>query len=178
MYGRPVRARLIRLFACAFCAFHMLAVVAMNLPLSSAFGAELRAPFVPYLVGAGLWQSWQMFDAPPRYRSFVPRLVARFRDGATRDYDAMLPGLRPFAFDTRMSSLFIRYTWPTPDLSGYVRGYLDNACAAIAREAGEKPISTTLRLDGERLVRLQLVQSSGRMSEPSNDFSSIMEPCP
>jgi hypothetical protein len=178
LYGRTVRARLIRLFVCAFCAFHMLAVVAMNLPLSSAFGTELRAPFLPYLVGAGLWQSWQMFDAPPRYGSFVPRLVARFSDGSLRDYDAMLPGLHPYRFDTRMSSVFIRYTWPTPDLAEYVRGYLHNACAAIALNTGRKPVSTTLRLDGERLTRLDLVRSTGRMTEPSKDFSSVIERCP
>jgi hypothetical protein len=164
----------------AFCVYHMAASLFANMPTSTAFGDELRAPFEHYIAYTGLKQSWTMFDTIPYFRSMHPVLVAHYPSGREAELGAMLPGLTPYRHRTRLAALFVRFTWPGGDIEWFARGYLQRACAAAARltEPGaERPSTIGLRLDAQRLRPLPEVRRSGSMSSPARDFSPITASC-
>ena len=164
----------------AFCVYHMAASLFANMPPSTAFGDELRAPFEQYIAHTGLRQNWTMFDTIPDLRSMHPVLVAHYPSGREAEFGAMLPGLTPYRHWTRLEALFLRFTWPSGDIEWFARGYLQRACAAVTRltEPGaERPSTITLRLDAQRLRPLPEVRQSGSMSSPSRDFSPITASC-
>lgn len=171
-----MKSRLARVVICVGCLYHLAAMVMTNMPTTTAFGGELFAPFRHYVVYAGLWQSWTMFHTVPNFRAIRPKLVARYDDGAESVHGAMLPGLTPYQSRTRMASLFLRYTWPTPDIQPYLRGYLARACTAVEAESGRKPRTMTMRLESIRLRPLAKVRETGAVGERSFDLSAS-EPC-
>lgn len=161
-------------------AFHVLAVLAINLPLNSPFGNELRSPFEPYYYVSGIWQNWAMFDTIPRYRSIHPRLLAQWsaEQGKTQTFGAAVPGLERYRHSTRLVSLYLRYVWQSGDYAVHVRTYLLRACAEIERRAGAKPARVSLVLDSQILIPLAQVRSSGRVAVKHRDTSPISVVCP
>jgi hypothetical protein len=164
----------------AFCVYHMAASLFANMPTSTAFGEELRAPFERYIDYTGLKQSWTMFDTIPYFRSIHPVLVARYPSGREQEFGAMLPGLTPYRPRTRLAALFVRFTWPSGDTGWFARGYLERACTAVWRSGGpgaERPSSMGLRLDAQRLVPLAEVRRTGSMSSAAHEFSPVTASC-
>jgi len=160
--------------------YHMAASFFANMPSTTAFGGELRAPFEPYIAYTGLRQSWTMFDTIPYFRSVRPVLVARYPSGRDVDLGPMLPGLKPYRHRTRLTALFVRFTWPNGDIEPYARGYLQRACAlaSLATPPGaEHPTAIGLRLDSERLRPLSEVRRTGSISSSAREFSPIVASC-
>ncbi|HLK37740.1 MAG TPA: hypothetical protein VKU41_13360 [Polyangiaceae bacterium] len=160
-----------------FCLYHMGASLLSNMPSTTAFGGELRAPFEAYIFHAGLWQSWTMFTTIPYFRSIHPVLLAHAPGGAETEYGAILPGLEGYRQRTRLTGLFLRYTFPAPDMAGFARGYVHDACDAIEAASGVRPAFVGLRLDSEHLVPLDRVRTSGQTSVPGRELSAASGPC-
>jgi hypothetical protein len=172
--------RLRRALVGGFCVYHMAASFFANMPPTTAFGGELRAPFDAYIAYAGLKQSWTMFDTIPYFRSVHPTLVERYPSGREVDVGPMLPGLERYRHRTRLTALFVRFTWPNGDLEPFVRGYLQRACAVAVQSiptGAERPSAIGLRLDSERLLPLAEVRRTGSMSSRAHEFSPITAPC-
>jgi hypothetical protein len=162
-----------------FCVYHMAASLFANMPYSTAFGGELRAPFESYIAYAGLKQSWTMFDTIPYFRSIHPVVVVHYASGREAELGPMLPGLTPYRHRTRLTALFVRFTWPAGDLEWYARAYLQRVCALAARSAapGERPLTVGLRLDSERLLPISDVHRTGTISTPAREFSPATASC-
>ncbi len=161
----------------AFCFFHMGAAAVANMPSTTAFGGELRTPFEPYITYAGLWQAWTMFETIPYFRSIRPVLVGHYATGPDVERGAILPGLLRYRHRNRLVALFVRYTFPTPDLEWLVRGYLKRACGAFEAATGTRPATVRLRLDSERLIPLEEVIATGRIGRTSHEFSPVEVKC-
>jgi hypothetical protein len=140
-------------------------------------GDELRAPFRHYIAYCGLWQNWTMFHTIPSFRAIRPRLVARHVAGGETVHEAMLPGLARYESRTRIASLFMRYTWATPDIEPFLRVYLARACAEIKRQTGRAPVTVTLRLDSMRLNTLEQTRERGVAGTRTHNFSSVNVSC-
>jgi hypothetical protein len=182
MLARLVAARTtaFRVLVGGFCAYHMGASALANMPGSTAFGNDLRAPFDAYITYSGLWQSWTMFETIPYFESIRPVLVAHYRDGRDVDLDPMLPGLRPYRHRTRLAGLFLRFVWPDGGVDWFVRGYLQRACVEAVRAAPpdtDHPATMGLRLDSERLLPLPEVRRRGSIGWPAHDHSPVTVPC-
>ena len=164
----------------AFCVYHMAASAFANMPPTTAFGDQLRAPFDAYIAYAGLKQSWTMFDTIPYFRSVHPTLVAHYASGRDVDVGPMLPGLKPYRHRTRLTALFVRFTWPSGELELFARAYMQRACAVLRQSTppgAEQPAAIGLRLDSERLRPLLEVRRTGSMSSPAHEFSPITASC-
>jgi hypothetical protein len=169
--------RISRVVVGAFCLYHMAATLFANMPVTTAFGADLRAPFDSYITYAGLWQNWAMFETIPYFRSIHPVLVAHYPSGPDLERGAMLPGLDPYAHRTRLVGLFLRFAFPPNDVEWFVHAYLGNACTAFEEATGERPSSVGLRLDSERLIPLAEVRRLRSMSWRSQEMSGVAGPC-
>ena len=164
----------------AFCVYHMGASLFANMPPTTAFGGELRAPFDLYIAYAGLKQAWTMFDTIPYFRAIHPMLVARYPSGREVELGPMLPGLKPYRHLTRLTALFVRFTWPEGDNAWFARGYLQRVCGLVAGSVApseERPSAIALRLDVERLRPIPEVRRTGSISYTTHEFSPVTASC-
>jgi hypothetical protein len=160
------------------CTYHAAAVLAFNLPGNSPFGDELVAPFRGYVARAGLWQNWSMFHTIPYFSALGPKLLALGRDGAPHEHPPVLPGLAPYRPINRLSALFLRYTFPSDELTPHMHAYLRRACDEVQRATGERPVAMSLRLYSRRILPLAEVRARGSIARGAFDDAPLHEPCP
>jgi hypothetical protein len=152
---------------------HALAVAASQVPRESALGAALQPLVSTYLTVTGTWQSWDMFDAAPRYHAYRVELVAVMPDGSARTFPPMLPELASDATQVRDRTFFIRTI--SGSMQSYYAGYAQGACDAVERLTGTRPASVRSRQFVEVLRPLEQIRTSGAIAdERVADSSAVM----
>ena len=168
---------ILRVLVGGFCLYHMAAMLSANMPFTTAFGGELRAPFDSYIASTGLWQNWTMFETIPYFRSIHPVLVAHYPNGRDIERGPVLPGFLPYRPHMRLAGVFLRYMFPPSDVAWFVRAYLGRACDAFEEATGARPSSVGLASDLERLLPLAEVRRSGSIASRSHELSVAVVPC-
>jgi hypothetical protein len=161
----------------AFCVYNMGAILLANMPTSTAFGGELRAPFESYIAYTGIWQNWSMFVTIPYFKSIHPVLVAHYANGKDVERGPILPGLRPYRPRARFIALFVGYAFPPEEEDWFARSYVQRACTAFEQATGARPKSVRLRLDCERLQPLSDVVRTGKIGVVSHEPSAVEAIC-
>ena len=151
---------------------HALAVAASQVPQESALGAAVRGFVSPYLAVTGTWQSWDMFDAAPRYHGYRVELIALMPDGTTRPFPPLLPNLAAETTQVRDRTFFIRTVGGS--FQQYFAGYAHGACDAVHRVTGVRPDSVRVRQYIEVLRSLEQVRATGVIADERTTDSSTV----
>lgn len=159
------KTRVIRVVACGYFVFHLVAITMANVSRSTELGDGFHRPFDWYLRVTGLSQYWDMFTTIPRFLDIDGVLVAADRSGATKEYGPMLPGLLPYRKEPRVHGMFLRLAFSDAYYPGYSNRYLAAVCAAIAERAGSPPSQVGFELRTRQLRALSDVRRDGTIAE-------------
>jgi hypothetical protein len=165
----------LRLVFCALLLFHCTALAAANLPKGAVPIAALRSLLDGYVELLGQNQRWAMFKSAPRYLDLEAHTVARWADGETRRYNALLPGFAEYKDALRLDAFFAR-SLPTGRPGRDAKRYHAAMCRAVAEQAGTKPDSIQLVIVGNMLQPLDVVRQTRAMAEARTEKGEP-QPC-
>ena len=151
--------------------YHLGAITFANLHRSTVLGSGLHTWFSPYTSYLGLWQDWAMFTTIPYYASLTPVLEVETARGGKVDLGPMLPHLEAAPDSLRLTSLFGRLVWSRSSYAEHRQRYERTACLSVEKSTGTTPLSIRVRLEGQRLQRLDAVRSTGVSSYPQQPSS-------
>ncbi len=80
-------------------AFHMIAIVFWTMPLDSPLIAAFRNAIRPYMLGSGLFQSWDMFAPTPKSANSYIDAIVIYKNGRTRSWS--FPRMEQLSFSER-----------------------------------------------------------------------------
>jgi hypothetical protein len=80
-------------------AFHMIAIVFWTMPLDSPLIAAFRSAIRPYMIGSGLFQSWDMFAPTPKSANSYIDAIVIYKNGRTSSWS--FPRMEQLGFSER-----------------------------------------------------------------------------
>src|SRR5690349_20480600 len=70
-----------RIFLNGFIVFHLVAAASWSMPFETLRPTQFVSVITPYMLGRGLWQSWDMFAPNPNHLNAHLEALITFRDG-------------------------------------------------------------------------------------------------
>jgi hypothetical protein len=164
----------LKIAACAFFVWHMVATFAQQIPRNSAL-FPATAPFVHYQELTGLWQGWDMFTTIPYYHAYSVDVLATEADGRVERVGIGLPGFTKYGRIVRTETMFSRILYD-PDFRPYLDAYADKMCAALRTKLGHGGQKIVVHESCERLRYVDQIRADGVIST-HEDHSSAVYPC-
>lgn len=96
-FGNPLKLR--QLAISAFLLFHICAITFWCIPIGSPLIAAVRNVVRPYLLWAGLFQSWDMFAPGPKSTNTYIEAIIVYKDGHTKNWK--FPRMEQLSFSER-----------------------------------------------------------------------------
>ena len=162
-YNRAMRV-IVKWLAIAFLSFHVFAIGLWNFPRGNVFQNSLRDSVRWYIEPLGQWQTWGMFTSAPNYQKVSVKLIALDRAGRTREYGAILPGLRSYHQTLRINSVFRKLL--RKSRKPYLEAYAAKACREIRKRGDDfEVVSVRLQYDMRKLRNVYKIRKDGRISK-------------